>query len=119
MLSVFLTAIAVLIVGGAVYLIWNNRPSKLATWLGGGTAEPAKDDQQAEVRGYKYKYRMPCSRCIEALENAGQVLNEMRLLDADSLPPETDWQGIAEQLIRLAGKLRISAHRNDLLESTE
>lgn len=58
---------------------------------------------------------MPCLRCIEALEAAGQVLHEMRYLDSDSLPPETDWEGVADLLIVLAGKLRIEAAKPDLL----
>lgn len=58
---------------------------------------------------------MACKRCIEALEAAGQVLHEMRFLDRDSLPPETDWEEIADQLIVLAGKLRIQSAQIDIL----
>jgi hypothetical protein len=58
---------------------------------------------------------MACKRCIEALEAAGQVLHELRSFEPHTLPAGTNWQEVAENLIFLAGKLRIEHTSTDLL----
>lgn len=49
---------------------------------------------------------MPCQRCIQAIQEAGNVLQEMAALDADSLPPDRDWAALGVELLILAGHLR-------------
>lgn len=49
---------------------------------------------------------MACQRCIDAIQNAGLVLQEMAFCDPDSLPPDRDWAALGVELLRLAGKLR-------------
>lgn len=62
---------------------------------------------------------MACQRCIEALESAGQVLQELQAFDRDSLPPNVDWAAVSSALIKLAGLLRIEVRNNDLYKSAE
>jgi hypothetical protein len=49
---------------------------------------------------------MTCPRCIQAIQAAGNVLQEMSFCDVDQLPPDRDWADIGTTLLQLAGYLR-------------
>jgi hypothetical protein len=49
---------------------------------------------------------MACPRCIQAIQAAGNVLQEMSLFDVDQLPPDRDWADLGTTLLKLAGYLR-------------
>lgn len=54
---------------------------------------------------------MACQRCIQAIQDAADVLHEMQTLDRDQLPPDTDWEQVRQTLVGLAGHLRRSVSR--------
>jgi hypothetical protein len=53
---------------------------------------------------------MPCQRCIQAIQEAGNVLQEMAFCDPETLPPGRDWAALGTELVRLAGHLRTHTH---------
>ena len=49
---------------------------------------------------------MPCQRCIDGLQEAGRILQEMAYCDPDALPAGRDWAQLGVELLKLAGHLR-------------
>lgn len=49
---------------------------------------------------------MPCKRCVTALQEAANALQEIRTLEPWELPEDTDWDDVQAKLVFLAGILR-------------